>query len=435
MTPPARQALDEAWADLLLSFDYHDVNLRFTAEKYGIELPTEQIASVDWKWIDSLPDEPRQFIASYKSEYESMESLMRAAEAKHLDELCLFAAKAWRRPLQESESRDLRSFYRSRRQEDQLSHREALRWTIARILVSPDFLFRIEQVPAEPSDQPLTGFELASRLSFSLWSSLPDDELSSLAQQDALQDDAVLEQQVNRMLASSKARRMATEFFGQWLGFYQFDRFRGVDQERFPEFDDELRTSLYQEAIAFCEHIIRQDRPYDELIDADYVFVDPRVADHYAMAWSEESSTDHRKITLDSDQPRGGVLGLGAILVSTSAPLRTSPVKRGDWILRRLLGTPVPPPPADAGSIPADDILGDGKTVRQRLELHRNQAACRGCHVRIDPLGFRAGTLRLVGKMARHLSRRSPHRCQRNTGQWKRARRHRRSEIASSRSR
>ena len=388
MPPNAIQALEEAWADLLLSFDYHDVNLRFVAEKYGIDLPTDSIANVKWNWIESLPAEPHRFIAGYKSEHDSMTSLMQAAERRHLDDVSRFAAKAWRRPLQESDEHDLRSFYRLRRKQDQLTHRQAIRSTIARILVSPEFLFRIEQAPPHPSDQPLSSLEVASRLSFSLWSSAPDEELLDLARQDALRDDDVLQQQVERMLASPNARRMATEFFGQWLGFYQFDRFRGVDQDRFPEFDNELRASLYQEAITFCEYIIRQDRPYHELIDADYAFVDPRTADHYGMLSPNEGSSGPQKISLTPDQPRGGVLGLGAILISTSAPLRTSPVKRGDWILRRLLGTPVPPPPADAGSIPADDILSDGKTVRERLELHRNQANCRGCHERIDPLGF-----------------------------------------------
>lgn len=390
LTPSQQKTLNEAWADLLLSFDYHDVNLRFVARKYGVVLPVNDIASCEWTWIQSLPDHQRQPIAGYKSQYEAMVKLMRAAESRQLDDLMRLAARAWRRPLLKSEQEELIGFYRSRREQEGLSHRDALRASITRVLVAPQFLFRIETTSSDPADQPLSDYELASRLSFSLWSSLPDETLLELAQMNSLSDERILRQQVQRMLASSKARRFATEFFGQWLGFYQFDRYRGVDQQRFPEFDAELRASLYNEAISLCEHLIRQDRPYHELIETDYSFVDQRVAEHYGLKlkWPEDHSSGPLKISLGSDQPRGGVLGLGAILITTSAPLRTSPVKRGDWILRRLLGTPVPPPPADAGSIPADDVLGDGKTVRERLEAHRDRAACRGCHVRIDPLGF-----------------------------------------------
>ena len=388
MPGSARRELDQAWADLLLSFDYHNVNLRFTAEKFGVSLPAEEIDQLDWQWIDTLPPAPREFIRHYKSEYETASALMRAAEAGHLEDLCQFARTAWRRPLTSKERTSLLEFYRACRDQDQLSHRDAVRSTLTRILVSPDFLFRIEQAPAGTKNQALSDHELATRLSFSLWSSVPDEVLLALAESESLQDDAILEQQVTRMLASPKAGRMATELFGQWLGFYQFDRFRGVDRKRFPEFDEALRQSLYQEAIGFCKHLIRQDRPYHELIDADYAIVDRLAAEHYGLPWSEANSGGQRKLSLNHDHPRGGVLGLGAVLITTSAPLRTSPVKRGDWILRRLLGTPVPPPPANAGSIPADDSQGDGKTVRELLEVHRDKAACRGCHVRIDPFGF-----------------------------------------------
>jgi hypothetical protein len=191
---------------------------------------------------------------------------------------------------------------------------------------------------------------------------------------------------------------MATEFFGQWLGFYHFDQFRGVDIQRFPEFNDKLQDALYDEAISFFEHIIRHDRPYSEIIHADYSLLNATAASHYGIPFEEVKSRDgaaselpnenlRRRIEI-ANHNRGGLLGLGAVLTSTSAPLRTSPVKRGDWVLRRLLGTPVPPPPADAGSIPAEEVLSDGLTVRERLEAHRTSAECMNCHIRIDPLGF-----------------------------------------------
>ena len=155
---------------------------------------------------------------------------------------------------------------------------------------------------------------------------------------------------------------------------------------RFPEFDDRLKSSLYDEAISFFEYIVREDRPYTEILHADYAFLDEHTATHYGIPWGTNEGGRRRRDT--GSYHRGGVFGLGAILISTSAPLRTSPVKRGDWILRRLIGTPVPPPPADVGSIPAEEVSEDGKTVRQRLEAHRRRAECISCHAKIDPLGF-----------------------------------------------
>jgi hypothetical protein len=190
------------------------------------------------------------------------------------------------------------------------------------------------------------------------------------------------------MLKHPKARRFATEFFGQWLGFYQFDQYRGVDGERFPEFNEPLKASMYNEAISFFEYIIRQDRPLKDLLFANYTFLDPPLADHYGMSDYDLPKNILTRTEGVKKEHRGGLLQLGAILTSTSAPLRTSAVKRGEWILRRILGTPVPPPPADAGSIPADDVQSDGLTVRARLEAHRTDPTCANCHSRIDPLGF-----------------------------------------------
>jgi hypothetical protein len=198
------------------------------------------------------------------------------------------------------------------------------------------------------------------------------------------------------MLRDDKARRLATEFFGQWLGFYQFDRFRGIDPEQLPEFNDVLKAAMYAEAIAFFAHVVRENRPINEILFADYTFVNADLAKHYAIDMPLSDSL----VRLDDANRwhRGGLLSLGAIHTVTSAPLRTSPVKRGDWILRRILGTPVPPPPANAGSIAADESPADGKTVRQRLEAHRRDATCANCHARIDPLGFALEHFDLLGR-------------------------------------
>jgi hypothetical protein len=201
------------------------------------------------------------------------------------------------------------------------------------------------------------------------------------------------------MLLDAKARRLATEFFGQWLGFYRFDEFRGIDVSRFPDFDEQLRNHLYDEATSLFEYIIRRDRPVSEILFGDYLFANARLAKRYGLSDAEiADGAILVKVTNVSQIHRGGLLGLGALHAVTSAPLRTSAVKRGDWVLRRLLGTPVPPPPADAGSIAADDILADRLTVRQRLEAHRTSAVCANCHSRIDPLGFALENFDPIGR-------------------------------------
>jgi hypothetical protein len=230
---------------------------------------------------------------------------------------------------------------------------------------------------------------MASRLSYFLWSSIPDDELRRAAAAGELTSAPQLQKQVRRMLADPKARRMSTEFFGQWLGFYHFDHYRGVDTGRYPEFTDEVKSGMYDEAVSFFEYIIRNDRPVHEILYADYDFLNKPLAKYYGGPVDPiKSSGAVEMVQNASAYQRGGALRLGAVLTSTSAPLRTSPVKRGDWVLRRILNTPTPPPPADAGSIPSDDKMFGGLSVRERLAVHKRNATCATCHTRIDPMGF-----------------------------------------------
>jgi hypothetical protein len=255
--------------------------------------------------------------------------------------------------------------------------------------VAPEFLYRLEQGTAvTASVQPLSNWEMASRLSYLIWSSIPDDELRRAAAAGELNDPLQLRKQATRMLADPKARRMATEFFGQWLGFYQFDQFKGVDTSRFPEFSNEVRSSMYDESVSFFEHIIRQDRPVSELLHADYTFLNTTLAKFYGVDKGIKTQDTVQMVENAGALHRGGLLRLGAILTATSAPLRTSPVRRGNWLLSRILGIQVPPPPPDAGSIPADDKLFGGMSVRERLQVHKRNATCATCHTRIDPMGF-----------------------------------------------
>jgi hypothetical protein len=229
---------------------------------------------------------------------------------------------------------------------------------------------------------------MASRLSYFLWSSIPDDELRRAAGAGELTDTEGIQRQVRRMIVDPKARRLATEFFGQWLGFYQFDRRKGVDTSRFPEFTDDVKEAMYDEAVSFFEHVIRKDRPLREILSADYTFLNKELARFYGVKKEIKSAEEAELVEGAGAFQRGGLLRLGALLTVTSAPLRTSPVKRGDWILRRILGTPTPPPPADAGSLPADDKLFGGLSLKAKLEQHKRNASCANCHTRIDPLGF-----------------------------------------------
>jgi hypothetical protein len=311
-----------------------------------------------------------------------------AARPRHVEDCLEFASRAWRRPLTEKEKQSLRAFYDKTITLDP-DHRKAIRALLSRILVSPAFLYRVEaDGRAGLEAYPTTNWEMASRLSYFLWSSVPDEELRRAAAAGELGDPGHIQRQVKRMLTDPKARRLATEFFGQWLGFYHFDQHKGVDTGRFPEFTTAVKDAMYDEAVSFFEHVIRKDRPVRELLFADYDFLNQTLAKFYSVPKEVKSKEAVEFVEGANAFHRGGMLRLGAVLTATSAPLRTSPVKRGDWVLRRVLGTPTPPPPADAGSIPADDKLFGGLSVRDRLEAHKRNATCANCHARIDPLGF-----------------------------------------------
>lgn len=381
-----RRDLDNAWADLRASFEFQDATFDFVKDKF--ELDTEKrVAELTEQDFAAMPAEAQPFARALKADYDEVMAMQKAAEPGHLEDALAFAERAWRRPLTDQEKDSLRGFYVRAGKELELDHRKAMRALITRILVAPSFLYRIETPDAPRGVTELNDHELASRLSYFLWSSAPDQELLDLAAAGELSDEDVLASQVRRMLDSPKARRLATEFFGQWLGFYRFDQYRGVDAKRFPEFTDEAKASMYDEAVSFFEHIIRRDRPIREIVSADYAFLNKELATLYGL----DKEIESEKVTLveNADElNRGGVLRLGAVLTATSAPLRTSPVKRGDWVLRRIVGTPVPPPPPDVPEIEADEKSFGASTVFEQMEAHKTNPTCAGCHNRIDPLGF-----------------------------------------------
>jgi len=393
-----RTALDRAWNDLFGSWPYHDAYLGMLLDHYGVTSGSRRIVDMTPARVAALPKEAQPHVRLLRAHYDAVTLAFQRGEAGHVADTLAFASRAWRRPLTPVEEADLRAFYRTSRTAQGLSHDDAVRALVARVLMSPAFLYRLETAPARV-ETALDGWQVASRLSFFLWSSIPDDELRRAAAAGELRSPEKLEAQVRRMTADPKARRLATEFFGQWLGFYHFDQYRGVDTARFPEFTDEVKTSMYEQSVATFDYLIRERRPVKEILHADYTFLNPALAKFYGIDAKLASPTgEMEKVDGASAFDRGGALRLGSVLTTTSAPLRTSPVKRGDWILRRILSTPTAPPPADAGTLPADDKSFEGQTLRQRLASHKREPRCASCHLRIDPLGFPLEGFDAVGR-------------------------------------
>ena len=395
----ARRKIDEAWDDIYTSFEYHNHYWKLLAEHYHLPMAGKHISELTKADFAAMPAEARAYAMPLRTTYDAALAAEKAAQPRHVEDCLEFASRAWRRPLTQAEKTNLRAFYEKTLAADP-DHSRAIKALIARILVAPEFLYKLEKGAPTSMVKPvaaasggtgpgaLSNYEIASRLSFFLWSSIPDDELRRAAAAGELTQPALLRKQATRMLADPKARRMATEFFGQWLGFYQFDKFKGVDTSRYPEFTQEIKSSMYDEAVSFFEHVLRQDRPVNELLTADYDFLNAPLAKYYGITREIKSKDQLEMLDGANAFHRGGLLRMGAILTTTSAPLRTSPVRRGDWVLRRILGIGVPPPPPDAGSIPADDKLFGGLSVRERLQVHKRNATCATCHTRIDPLGF-----------------------------------------------
>ena len=266
------------------------------------------------------------------------------------------------------------------------------------ILVSPEFLFRVEQDPGDAAPKTayrLTALELASRLSFFLWSSIPDDELLDSAIPGNLKPPAVLEKQVRRMLADPRSRVLATNFAEQWLYLRNLNSMT-PDMRLYPDFDDNLRQSFRQETELFFESIMREDRSVLDLLRANYSFVNERLAKHYGIP--NIYGSRFRRVTFEKDAMRGGLLRHGSVLTVTSYATRTSPVIRGKWILENLLGVVPPPPPPFVPALKESHDNGKLLTMRQRLAQHRDNPACSSCHKLMDPVGFSLENFDAVGR-------------------------------------
>jgi mono/diheme cytochrome c family protein len=324
--------------------------------------------------------------------------LVNPAKAGHHDESCArrivttLARRAYRRPPTGPEIETLLTFYRSGSKQG--GFEEGVRAAIERMLVSFNFLFRIERPTSVKATAPLSDLDLASRLSFFLWSTIPDEQLLTLASRGRLSQPAVLEQQVRRMLADPRSRALVDNFAGQWLTMRKAATFQ-PDLLANPDFDENLRDAFVKEAQLLVDSQLRADRSIVELVTADYSFLNERLARHYGVpnVYGER----FRRVTF-TDGVRGGVLGLGGVLMVTSYPDRTAPVSRGLWVLDNLLGMPPPPPP---GNVPDLEEAGDDgrkRSIREQMEVHRSNPACAACHVRMDPLGFAMEQFDPIGK-------------------------------------
>lgn len=324
-----------------------------------------------------------------------LEKLHADAEPLHIQAVLKFAAKAYRRPLTAGERDDLVSFYHTVREKNGLSHEDAIRDSVVRVLMSPKFMYRIDLKSGSTatakntggSRVPLSGYALASRLSYFLWASMPDEELLAHAKAGDLDKPEVLKAQARRMLKDPRAEGLATEFGGNWLSFRQFETISSVDRERFPSFTNDLKEAMFEEPIHFLENVIRNDRSVLDLIYGKYTFVNPVLAKHYGMP-PVEGGNDHWVRVDDADKfGRGGLLPMAAFLTQNSPGLRTSPVKRGYWVVKQVLGEVIPPPPPNVPELPHDESKLD-LPLRDVLAQHRNNPACASCHQRFDNYGL-----------------------------------------------
>lgn len=313
------------------------------------------------------------------------------AEPRQLDALLAFAARAWRRPLDANESAAILASYHADRKEG-VKHDPAFRAALARVLSSPWFLYRVEQPPTGQRWQPVSGDELATRLSFLLWDSIPDDELRAVAGR--LHDPVIMEHQLRRMLKDGRMRGMAEEFGARWLGVRDFVANHGRSLKHFPEFTPALRDALAEEPVRYFEDMLVNDRPVANVIAADAVVINDVLAEHYGIPGV--TGPEWRYVEDVSAYGRGGFLGFGAVIAKQSAAARTSPIKRGAWVVQ-MLGERLPKVPPDVPPLP--ETPPDGLSVREITERHRQDPKCAGCHIRIDSYGMAMERFDAIGRL------------------------------------
>jgi hypothetical protein len=331
----------------------------------------------------------RDYFTQMNANVRALEQARAAAEASHVDALVAFAKRAYRRPMTTAEADDLVAFYQSLR-ERSLSHEDAIRDAMASVLMSPYFSYRVDTLPdgkiAAGDVRPLSGYELANRLSYFLWSSMPDAELLQHAAAGDLQKPEVLAAQARRMLQQGRVQRLATEFAGNWLDIRRFEEHNAVDRDRFPSFTNDLREAMFEEPIRFVQDVIQRDGSVLDFLYGNYTFVNPVLAKHYGMP--EPPAATWVRVDGAQKYARGGLLPMSVFLTKNAPGLRTSPVKRGYWIVHRLLGEYIPAPPPNVPVLPTDESKLGELTLRETLVQHRANPACASCHAKFDSFGL-----------------------------------------------
>jgi len=377
---------------LFLTEGDHTFRAAFLDDTFITTLPQNDLRNRKKnKWIGEIT-----FVGPYASNTERASRKMLLVCDPATGQACVekiiatLARRAYRRPVSAAEVSKLVSFVDVARKEGRTVE-QGLQLAIQAILVSPHFLFRIEKERA--AVRPVTDIELASRLSYFLWSSMPDEELLGLAEAGKLRTPAVLTGQVKRMLVDPKISAFAENFAGQWLETRNLDSVK-PDPQKFPEWGPELRDAMKAETRLFFETVLRENKPLTEFLDANYTFLNDRLAKHYGIEGVQ--GPEFRRVELATNQ-RGGILSHASVLTVSSYPTRTSPVIRGKYVLQNILGTPPPPPPPDVPSLD-EEALGSAASLRQRLEAHRSNAICASCHNRMDVLGFGLENYDATGK-------------------------------------
>ena len=377
-----------------------ELNKLWNELHYVSRSPLIQVDAYEQLWQFATQDaDPSAFtpmregILQRASEFKTLQL---KTEPVHVRAVIDFAEKAWRRPLHSDEREHLSALYAQIRKQD-LSHEEAVQMLLARVLVSPSFLYRSEQVSSGAKPTPVSDWELASRLSYFLWSSQPDAELRRLAAQNKLHQPVVLKSQIKRMLRDPKMRRMAIEFGCQWLHIRDFNQFDEKSQRHFPEFA-ELRSDMYEEVIRFFTDLFHQDRSVVDLLDADYAFVNGPLSEFYGLSDKKQKMGWERMIGV-REHSRGGILAMAATLSKQSGASRTSPILRGNWVSEFLLGEKLPRPPKDVPVLPEE--VPKNLTERQLIEQHSSNPGCAKCHQRIDGFGFTLEQFDSIGRLRR----------------------------------
>jgi hypothetical protein len=315
---------------------------------------------------------------------EDLKKELVATEPIHLEAVLALAQKAYRRTLTPGEQKELRDLYANLRKQE-LPHDEAIRLTLARIFVSPTFLYRLEKAGKGENPVRVSNQELATRLSYFLWSSAPDQALMDDANLGNLEKPENIQAQSKRLIKDSKARRLATEFACQWLHIYEFDKLDEKSERHFPEFS-KIRSDMYEESIQFFTDIFQNDRSILTILDADHTFVNENLAKFYGL--EDDGKRGWHRVDGIRKKHRGGILGMASILAKQSGASRTSPILRGNWVSEVVLGERLPRPPKDVPRLPEDEAQTEGLTVRQLVEKHSTDPRCAVCHIRIDPFGF-----------------------------------------------